>query len=162
MVDGDDDDPIISVISRRPAATWSAEHVKMYFVNPEKRRWMGSRVHPKCHNVVEYRRVGKKALYEFKFILSSGTIKKDPPAAFWLPYAAVRGEFPDAFAMLQKKGWRMSDYWSEYSDGEDVWDSDVETDDDEDLVLRRERRGSSHPISQREPRVKRRCQREAQ
>lgn len=102
---------------------------------------------PRCTGITHFKRVGKNALYEFHCLLQkSGTIE-GMSHGFWVPYLDVLA-LPEASLHLDVMGWVMHEYFSEYSDGEEVWDSGGDSNDEE-LARRRKRRGGAHVLQSR-------------
>jgi len=148
-------DRVLAAIMWRQASLWTEEEVRQYL-----RRRIGNEedgvrvpfVDPMCDDITHYKRCGRNALYEFRCLLKSRHMG-GPSAPFWVPYLDVRA-LKDADAQLFSKGWVMRDYFSLYSDGEEVWDSDGDSH-DEDLAERRRNRGRPHELVKAQRRSRR-------
>jgi hypothetical protein len=120
---------------------WSADAVVAFY----RRRDREVMVDPVCLNISYYRRTGKFARFEFLCTLRCQNIKEDHGICIWLSFLDVQSS-PSTRDMLNKKKWRMSEHYSHYTDGEDIWDEDGDSC-DENYRLRMARRGFPRKIT---------------
>lgn len=125
-----------------PSNEWDAEVVAAFY----RRRDRHVELDPVCTNITHYKRTGRSACFEFLCTLKNHqNIQKDRGRNFWLSYLDVQSS-PSTREMLMKKGWRMSEHYSHYTDGEDIWDEDGDSH-DESYRQRMARRGVPHKIT---------------
>jgi hypothetical protein len=135
------EDPALRALLWRPAESWTEEEVKDYLGRREPERY--SFADPRCEAVTHYRRCGRHGRYQFRCLLvsrHSGGLG----APFWVSFLDLC-TLPEAKMQLDAKGWAMRDYFSVYSDGEDAWESDGDSHDEE-LMERRRQRGRPHEL----------------
>lgn len=102
---------------------------------------------PICVDIVEYRRVGRGAAFEFLCVFKNKRIQKDPGPGkgVWLPYLDVINSVTIE-NKLKDVGWRIDDHYDNYySDTESIWDGDGDSCDEE-YKARLKRRGAPRII----------------
>ena len=134
---------MLAAILWRSADQWTEAEVKQYLSRRVGDADSGrvTMADPKCENITHYKRCGRWARYEFRCLLKS-RIVEGPAVPFWIPFLDVKA-LEEADKHLTAKGWIMRNYFSAYSEGEDVWDSDVGSQDEE-MRAKRRRRGRPH------------------
>ena len=131
-----------SAFLMKPAASWDEAELQKHMVRREGRV---VELEPVCVDITHYRRVGRGAKYEFLCELRSAVIADDKPMAVWIKYLDLV-QVPTGHAKLIELNWRMCAMNADFSDDEDVWNSDFDSC-DEALMERRQRRGSVHPMA---------------
>ena len=142
-------DPALEAIRDKPATAWLESQVKDYLGRRDDERT--AKFDPVCEKITHYKRLGRRGRYAFKCYLRSHRGRRSPQAAFWVKFLDVQA-LPTAKALLETYGWRMSDHWDEYSQGESAWNSDWNSA-DETISERKRLRGSEHPIVRKRART---------
>lgn len=137
-----DIDAITRKILWESPTLWTDEDILRFLSDPSTAH---EALAPLCVAVTHYRRTGRKANFVFYCKLRSRHTLCLAERAIWLPYLCLT-RIPEALAILHSCHWIMKDHMDEYTDGEDAWDDDVNTDDEE-LRERQRRRGQPHLLT---------------
>ncbi len=116
-------DPVYLAIRDRPATDWLEAQVSSWLARRDPAERNRS-VDPVCDKITHYKRAGKHARYTFKCYLRSHKSARSPTACFWVKYLDL-DNLPSAARLLENHGWRMCDYFRDYSEGESAWSEDM-------------------------------------
>jgi hypothetical protein len=144
------EDPDLQQILWHKATEWDEASVRRVL----SRRGRPVLNDPHCSAITHFKRTGKYACYEF-FCFLYPSNHDSLPRGFWLPYLDVLS-LAEAAQQLERLGWTMHDHFQAYSDGEEVWESGGDSQ-DEQLSLRRSMRGRSHALPSSRIRGQKRC-----